>query len=139
MQQPGLAGARLRGPVGLPACEPVAAVVRSSARASGALPSRDRAPQHVVREPVDLEEEDPGHVRLGRGRRAARAWRRTTLRYQLSSSSIASSADSAEVAIVSAIVTTIAAAEAVDLGARDEVDAKRDEGALMHDRARGRA
>ena len=61
VQEAGLAGARLGGPVGLPAQEPVAAVVRP-ARQVGRVAVADGAPEHVVREPVDLEEVDAGDL-----------------------------------------------------------------------------
>ena len=90
-------------------------------------------------EPVDLEEEDAGDVRPVDGRTAPRDWALTTFRYQLSSSSIASSDDVADVAIVSAIVTTIASARPVISAPGTRSIAKATRIALMHDRRERRA
>ena len=91
VQEPGLAGAGLRGPVGLPALEPVRAARAASAPMWGALPSAQRPAQDVVGEAVDLEEDDAGHVGVDRAAADAAPGGATTLRYQVSSSSIASS------------------------------------------------
>ena len=89
VQEPGLAGAGLRGPVGLPAPQPVRAAAHPGGQVRRAAVLQ-RPQQDVVGEPVDLEEEDAGDLALDHLLRR-RAWRRTTLRYQASSSSIASS------------------------------------------------
>ena len=62
VQEPGLAGAGLRGPVGLPAVQLVRAVV-DPALDVRRPPGGDRPFEHLVGEPVDLEEEDAGDVR----------------------------------------------------------------------------
>ncbi len=63
VQKAGLAGAGLRGPVGLPALQAVFAGAHPAGEVRGvAVP--ERAVQHVMRQPVDLEEDDPRHVRL---------------------------------------------------------------------------
>ena len=70
-QDPGLAGSRLGGEVGLPLGELVVALgdpARHGRRAS--VPHR--AAQHRQREPVDLQEDDPGDVGGGRRSLAAR-------------------------------------------------------------------
>ena len=63
-----------------------------------------RAPQHLVGEAVDLEEEDARDVVDAIGPRR-RTCRRTTLRYQDSSSSIASSAEAVVVMMVNPAAT----------------------------------
>ena len=60
-QDPGLARAGLRGEVGLPLGEPVR-VLLDPARHLRRVAVAHRPPQHGQREPVDLEEDDPGHV-----------------------------------------------------------------------------
>ena len=69
VQEARLAGARLRGPVRLPAVQQVAPAVRP-ARQVRRVAVADRAAQHVVREPVDLEEVDARHVGLDPARLA---------------------------------------------------------------------
>ncbi len=111
VQEPGLTGAGLRGPVRLPAMQFVGAVLDPAGDVRAC--ARRRSPAAGPR--------GRGRRSRGRGRRArsygsarrSGAWLWTTLRYQLSSSSIASSDDVAEVAIVSPIVTTIASASPV--------------------------
>ncbi len=63
VQEPRLAGAGLRGPVGLPALE-VVRLLAEPARHGGRAAVAERALQHVVREPVDLEEDHAGDVGL---------------------------------------------------------------------------
>jgi hypothetical protein len=63
VEQPGLAGAGLRGPVGLPALEAV--VLMCPARERRRVAVAHRAPQDVVGEAVDLEAQQAWHVRRG--------------------------------------------------------------------------
>ena len=91
VKQAGLAGARLRRPVGLPPasrCVPS----RSQRDSVGALPSRIARWRTSWASPSISRKSTPGTSLSVRSPRR-RAWRRTTLRYQDSSSSIASSAD----------------------------------------------
>ena len=60
-QDPGLAGAGLRRQVGLPLGELVA-VLGDPARHRRRAAVAHRVAQHRQREPVDLQEDDPGHV-----------------------------------------------------------------------------
>ena len=82
---PGLAGAGLRGEVGLPLRE-VVAVVGDPARHRRRAAVAQRALQHRQREAVDLQEDDPGHVGARRCCRAGRAIRRVTRSVYSSSS-----------------------------------------------------
>lgn len=61
VQDPGLAGAGLRRPVGLPAHEPMAALV-DPARQRRDRAVAQRPSQHVVGQPVDLQHQQAGHV-----------------------------------------------------------------------------
>jgi hypothetical protein len=63
VQQPGLAGAGLGRPVGLPAGEPVAPLSKP-ARQGGGVPVAHRPPEDLVGEPVDLAEDDAGNIGL---------------------------------------------------------------------------
>jgi hypothetical protein len=67
VQEAGLAGAGLRRPVGLPALEPVRALAQP-ARHDRCVAVADRAPQDLVREAVDLQEDDPRDVADDRAR-----------------------------------------------------------------------
>ena len=70
VQEAGLAGAGLGGPVGFPALEPVRAGPQPAAKMRGAAVG-DRPAKDVVGEAVDLEEDDPGHLGVDRGARPA--------------------------------------------------------------------
>ena len=63
-QDPGLAGSGLRGEVGLPLREPVA-VLGDPAGEVGSAAVAHRVTEDRQREPVDLEEDDPGSVGFG--------------------------------------------------------------------------
>ena len=84
-QDPGLAGAGLRREVGLPLGQAVRAV-REPARHLRRVAVAHRAPQHRQREPVDLEEDDPGNVGLESRPPWRRAIRWTTRSVYVSSS-----------------------------------------------------
>ncbi len=121
MEEPGLAGAGLRGPVGLPALEPVRPAPQPAAQVGGVAVG-DRPAQDVVGEAVDLEEDDPRHIGVDRGRCAGAPDGATTLRYQVSSSSIASSAVEDRGHGADPDRDHDPLEDAVDLGAGDQVD-----------------
>ena len=91
VQQPGLAGAGLRGPVGLPALQPVAVVVHP-ARERRRVAVAQRAPQHVVGEAVDLQEQHAGHVASAPPACVRLSWRRDDVAVHRSPRSSASTA-----------------------------------------------
>ena len=95
----------------------VAAVVQP-ARQVRRVAVADRAPQHVVGEAVDLEEVDARHAHVARAPQARRAWRLTMLRYQKSSSSIASSDVTTVFTTVRPSATTIAGPSPSSVDAR---------------------
>ena len=66
MKQPGLAGAGLRGPVGLPALQAVRSGSHPRRQVRSAVLG-ERALEHVVREAVDLEKRHTGDVGLDQG------------------------------------------------------------------------
>ena len=72
VQQTRLAGSGLRGPVGLPALQPVA-VLAQPARHDRRVAVAQRAAQHLVGEAVDLQEDHPGDVRRDGARPAGLA------------------------------------------------------------------
>ena len=63
VQQARLAGAGLRGPVGLPPAQPVGAAAQPGGEV-GRVAGGQRPVQDVVGEPVDLQEEDARHLAL---------------------------------------------------------------------------